>query len=48
MLSIVATGAYAQVNSAVFVSVPALDDLGLAMLVALVGAVGGWAARRRK
>jgi len=37
-------------NSAVFVvaSVPSLGDAGLAGLIVLVGAIGGWIARRRK
>jgi len=35
-------------NSLAFVSVPALDDVGLFALVGLVGAVGGWLARRHK
>jgi len=30
------------------VNVPALDEIGLAALVALVAAVGGWFVRRRK
>ena len=42
--------ALAQNNSVVFIPtvVPTLDDLGIVGLIALVGALGGWLARRRK
>ena len=41
--------AVAQSNSVIFVSsIPTLDDLGIVGLIALVGVVGGWLARRRK
>ena len=29
-------------------AVPAIDDVGLVVLVVLVGAVAGWAAKRRR
>ncbi|MEP7183063.1 MAG: hypothetical protein ABI886_12840 [Betaproteobacteria bacterium] len=48
-LLLVSTTAFAQSNSVVFVqSVPALDEIGVAGLIVLVGAIGGWIARRRK
>lgn len=46
LLSISMT-AWAQVNNAVFLSVPTLDEVGLAALIALVGGAAGWAIRRR-
>ncbi len=36
------------VNSLAFVSVPALDDLGLAGLMVLIGVAGGIATRIRR
>jgi len=37
-----------MVNSVAFVTVPTLDDVGLFVLIGLVGTVGGWLARRKK
>jgi hypothetical protein len=48
ILALAAVPASAQVNGLAFTQVPALDDVGLIALVALVGGVGGWLARRRK
>lgn len=39
--------ALAQVNMAVTQSIPTLDEVGLAGLVAAVGAVGGWILKKR-
>jgi hypothetical protein len=37
-----------QLNGAVFFSsIPALDEVGLGLLIALVAGVAGWAVRRR-
>lgn len=38
---------YAQVNMLMTQSIPALDEIGLISLVALVGVVAGWAIKRR-
>jgi hypothetical protein len=40
--------ALAGLNNAVFVGIPSLDDVGLAILVGMVGALGGWLAGRRR
>jgi IPTL-CTERM motif len=48
LLGVVATGAFAQANSILFTTIPTLDDLGLVVLVVMVGVVGGWIMRRRK
>lgn len=43
-----ATPAVAAFNNATFFnSVPTLDEIGLATLIALVAGVAGWAARQR-
>jgi len=48
VLAAVAVPAWAQTNDAVFFqSVPTLDEVGLAALIALVAGVAGWAAGRR-
>lgn len=47
-LAAVAFPAWAQNNDAVFFqSIPTLDEVGLAALIALVAGVAGWAAGRR-
>ena len=46
MISVAASAG--MVNSAAFVTVPTLDDVGLFLLIGLVGTVGGWLARRKK
>jgi hypothetical protein len=40
--------ALAGVSSPIFVGIPSLDDVGLAILVGMVGALGGWFAGRRR
>jgi hypothetical protein len=49
-VALLATPALAQTNDLLFssVGVPTLDEVGLAGLIALVAAVGGWLASRRK
>jgi hypothetical protein len=43
----IATPAVAAVNNAIFfTTVPTLDEVGLATLIALVAGVAGWAARQ--
>lgn len=43
-----APGAWAGENGSIFFqSVPALDEVGLGALIALVAAAAGWAVRRR-
>lgn len=48
-LAVLSAPAFAgQVNGAVFFSsIPALDEIGLGLLIALVAGVAGWAVRRR-
>ena len=50
VLAAVAAPVLAQTNDILFstVGVPTLDEVGLAGLIALVAAVGGWLASRRK
>ena len=47
-LAFVVTPAFAGFNAASFLqSIPALDEIGLGVLIALVAGVAGWALRRR-
>ena len=49
LLAMISAAASAgMVNSAAFVVVPTLDDVGLFLLIGLVGTAGGWLARRKK
>ena len=47
VLSTISGAAFAGVNSAVFLSIPTLDEVGLGLLIAIVGGAAGWAVRRR-
>jgi hypothetical protein len=48
LFALVAAPAWAGNNNLVFFqSIPTLDEVGLAALIALVAAVAGWAAGRR-
>jgi len=48
VLACLPVASYAQVNMAITQSIPALDEIGLISLVALVGAVAGWAIKRNR
>jgi hypothetical protein len=48
VLATISPAALAGLNSAIFVGIPSLDDVGLAILVGMVGALGGWFAGRRR
>ncbi len=43
----ISTAALAGVNNAVFLQVPTLDEVGLGVLIAIMGGAAGWAIRRR-
>ena len=48
LLMIIAVQTQAQANSAAFVSIPSLDEMGLIGLTIVVAIAGAFAARRRK
>lgn len=48
LLVAIASEASAQSNTLAFATIPTVDDVGLVVLVVMVGVVGGWIVRRRK